>query len=63
MMHRTPALVILNVPHSLGFFFLVLSPNAITVALTVCSPSTNCHHIITLILLSSAGEYPDIASQ
>jgi len=63
MMQGTPALMILNAPHSLRFFFLVLSRNAITVALTVCSPSTTCHHIIALVLLSPAGEYPDIASQ
>jgi hypothetical protein len=61
MVQRTPALLILNVPHSLGFFFLVLSRNVITVALADCSHSTNRHHIIALVLLSPADEYPDVA--
>ena len=52
-----------NVLHFVRFFFPVLSRNAVSVALTVCSPSTNCHHIIALVLLSSAGEYRDMASQ
>jgi hypothetical protein len=63
MMQLTHALFILNVPYSLGFFFPVLSRNAITVAPTDCSPSTNCHHIIALVLLSPAGEYRDMTSQ
>jgi len=35
MMQLTRALTILNVPHSLRFFFPVLRRNTITVALTV----------------------------
>ena len=56
MMQLTHALMIINVPHSLGFFFPVLSRNAISVALTVSGRSTKRHHIIALGLLSPADE-------